>query len=335
MEKHSRFHVLMLVAALSVASTQTVAQAVPASTAVPASLVLTVEGHHGGDISAVNSGNLVVTEGRERARITDVLPLQGGQAGLELFIMMDNALELSRGRQVEDIRRFILAQPPTTKIGVAYMDMQGPKIVQDLTADHSLAAQAVTTPLARLANGQSPYTSLSQLIDRWPPSNDRREVVMISNGEDATFGDSTPDQENPYLDAAIEKAQRAGIVVFTIATSNDTINLENEHPFIPQGQKSLANIGPRGAVPGRIYLGQIAEGTGGELYYYKSSAPLSFAPYFADLTKRLASQYLVSFLAMPGKNAGLQSVKVRSELPHTEVIAAKKVYIPAVTVAGQ
>jgi hypothetical protein len=334
MEKHSESHVLIVVALLSVASIQTVAQAVPSSTEVPVSLVLTLKGHQGADISGVNSRNLTVTEGRDRARITDVLPLMGGRAGLELFIMMDDAREISYGTQVEDIRRFIRAQPPTTKIGVAYMDMQGPKIVQDLAADHSLAAQAVTTPLGRLANGQSPYTALSQLIDRWPPSNDRREVLMISNGEDSTFGDSSPD--NPYLDAAIEKAQRSGIVVFTIATSNETVRLtENEPPFIPQAQNSLANISPSGSVVGKFYLGQLAEGTGGELYYYKSSPPVSFTPYLADLRDRLANQYLVSFLANPRNKPGLQSVKVRSELPHTEVVTADKVYIPAPTLVDQ
>jgi hypothetical protein len=329
MEKHSKFPGLIVVAVLSVACTQTAAQAVPASSEVPVSLVVTVIGHQGADISEVNSGNLIVSEGRDRAKITDVVPLQGARAGLELFIMMDNAREISYGTQVEDIRRFILARPPTTKIGVAYMDMEGPKIVQNLTVDHSLAAQALTTPLARLENGQSPYTSLSQLIDKWPASNNRREVLLISNGEDATFGNSTPDQENPYLDAAIEKAQRSGIVVFAIATSNEAVHLENEHPFIPQPQKSLASLGPGGAALGKLNLGRIAEGTGGEYYYYKSSAPISFAAYLADLTDRLASQYLVSFLSMPRKNSGLHAIKVRSELPHTEVVTAKKVYIPA------
>lgn len=144
MEEHSWFHVLVIGAVLIVASTPTVAQAVPAATDVPVSLVPTVKGHHGADISGLNSGNLIVTEGRERARITDVAPMQGGRAGLELFIMMDNAREMSYGTQVEDVGRFILAQPPTTKIGVAYMDVEGPKIVQGLTTDHSLAAQAVS-----------------------------------------------------------------------------------------------------------------------------------------------------------------------------------------------
>lgn len=333
MEKHSCSHALIVVAVLALASTQAAAQAAPASTEVPISLVLTLKASHGTSISGLNIGNLIVTEGRGHARITDVVPLQGSRAGLELFILMDNTREMSYGTQVEDIRRFILAQPATTKIGVAYMDVEGPKITQDLTADHSLAAQAVTTPLSRLANGQSPYTSLSQLIDRWPASNDRREVLMISNGEDSTFGDATPDRTNPYLDTAIEKAQRAGVVVFAIVTSSESIHLENEHAFLPQDQRNMASIGPRGVVIGRIYLAQIAEGTGGEFYYYKSSASLSFAPYLSDVTNRLASQYLVNFMAEPRKGPGLQSIKVRSELPHTEVVAATKVYIPVATVA--
>jgi hypothetical protein len=326
--------VLIVVAVLSVASTRTAAQAAPVSIEVPVSLVLTLRGNHGAGLSAVDSGNLIVTQGRDRAKITDLLPLRAGRAGLELFIMMDDAREISYGTQVADICRFILAQPPTTKIGIVYMDMEGPKIVQDLTADHSLAAQAVTTPLGRLANGQSPYTALGELIDRWPPSNDRREVLMISNGEDATFGSSSPYEENPYLDAAIEKAQRAGIVVFTIATAHETVHLsENEPPLIRPAQNSMSNIGPQGPVLGKFYLAQIAEATGGESYYYKSSAPVSFAPYLTDLTERLSSQYLVRYLTMPGKRAGLQSVKVRSKLPHTEVLTAKKVYIPAPAVA--
>lgn len=336
MEKNSGFHLLIVVAMLCVAFTQAAAQAAPSTTGVPVSLVLTLRGHHPANMSALNSGNLIVTAGRDRAKVTDVLPLQAGQAGLELYIMMDNVREISYGTQVEDIRHFILAQPLTTKIGVVYMNIEGPTIVQDLTTDHSLAAHAVTTPLAKLANGESPYTSLNQLIDKWPASNDRREVVMISKGEDSTFGDSTPDQDNPYLDTAIEKAQRSGIIVFTIAIAHETPRLpENGPAFIPvpPTRDSLAEIGPRGAVPGKYDLGWIAESTGGEYYYYKSSATLSFAPYLADIRDRLGSQYLVKFLPTPGKKPGLESVKVRSELPHTEAVTAKKVYVPGPTLA--
>jgi hypothetical protein len=257
-------------------------------------------------------------------------PLQGTQAGLQLFVMMDNSGELSYGTQAEDIRHFILAQPPTTKIGIVYMDMQGPKIVQDLTANHALAARAVTTPLGRLANGQSPYASLSQLIDKWPPSSDRREVLMISNGEDAAFAGFGPNTQNPNVDVAIEKAQRAGVVVFTMATSNGTVRLPLDEPTdIPRTPNTLTDSGPRSAGLGKFYLGKVAEAAGGELYYYKSSAPASFAPYLADLTERLARQYRVSFLSKPGSKPSLQAVKVRCQIPHVKAMAAQRIYIPA------
>ncbi len=159
MQGYSSFHVL-IAAVLLVVSMQAVAQAVPASAEVPVSLVLTLTGRHGADLSGIDSGNLIVNRGGERPKIAKLQPLQGTRAGLELFIMIDDAPEISNGTQVEDICHFILAQPPATKIGVAYMDIEGPVIAQDLTADHALAAQAVRTSLARLANGESPYTAM-------------------------------------------------------------------------------------------------------------------------------------------------------------------------------
>jgi len=331
MQGHSRFQVL-IVTVLLVVSTQTVAQSALSSTEVPVSLVLTLRGNHGADLSEINSGNLILSRGGERAKIAKVLPLQGGGASLELFVMIDDAREISYGMQVEDIRHFILAQPPTMKIGVVYMNIEGPKIAQDLTTDHALAAQAVRTPLARLANGESPYTSLSELIDRWPPSDGHREILMISNGEDATFSGLETDAVNPYADAAISKAQRSGIVVFTIASSNEAVRpIENGPAGILPAENSLTNAAQRSAGLGRFHLEQIAEATGGEFYYYRSAARLSFAPYLADVTDRLESQYVVSFLAKPGKTPILQSVKVRSKLAHIKVASAERVYIPAAT----
>ncbi|MGB8066071.1 MAG: hypothetical protein WCF26_29585 [Candidatus Sulfotelmatobacter sp.] len=136
---------------------------------------------------------------------------------------------------------------------------------------------------------------------------------------------------DPYADDAISKAQRAGIVVFTIASSNRAGRFSEDGPVgIPSADNSLTNVAQSPGL-GRFHLEQIAEATGGEFYYYRSAARLSFAPYLADVTDRLASQYRLSFLATPGKTPGLQSVKVRSKLPHIKVAAAEKVYIPAAT----
>ena len=307
--KQQPFLLHLVAAAVTLAASQaSLAQSPAASAGVPVSMVVTVEPHHGAEATSIASENVAVYEGRSRAQVTEWVPLQGDRAGLELFILLDDAAHSSYGTQLEDLRHFILTQPASTKIGVAYMQQGGPKVVQNLTADHTVAANALHVSLGNLANSASPYLALQQLIDQWPATKDRREVLMISNGSDADFGDFGAD--NPYVDAAIEKAQRANVIVFAISSTGDDIG---------------SNQGTRG----RNYLAQLAEETGGESYYYRSSAPTSFAPYLEDSTRQLSRQYLVTFLARPEKRAGMQSVKVRSEAPHEQLVSAERVYVPA------
>ena len=60
------------------------AQQTPSDT-VPASMVVSVEARHGKDIPAItNKEDVRVLEGKERLHVTDWIPLQGSQAGLEL-----------------------------------------------------------------------------------------------------------------------------------------------------------------------------------------------------------------------------------------------------------
>ncbi|MGA2099835.1 MAG: hypothetical protein ABSG34_01975 [Candidatus Sulfotelmatobacter sp.] len=305
---------------LAFATTFGCAQASPDSAGVPVSMVVTVQAHHGSDSPAIASENVIVYQNRTRAKVTDWVPLQGDRAGLELFILLDDSHGTSYGTQLEDLRRFIMGQPATAKIGVAYMQMSGPKIVQSLTSDHSLAANALQLSLANLANGSNPFDSLGDLIDKWPAGSDRREVLMISKGMDDVYGNNPGAENDPYVDTAIEKAQRAGVIVFTIVASN--------HPAAVS-RADMSDIHSERNFSGKNYLARIAEETGGELYDYRSSAPTSFAPYLEDSTRRLNRQYLVSFLVQPGKKAGMQSVKVRTEVPHAQLVAAEKVYVPA------
>jgi hypothetical protein len=79
---------------------------------------------------------------------------------------------------------------------------------------------------------------------------------------------------------------------------------------------------------GQDYLSQVADETGGEAYFLGYETPVSFAPYLQDLMRRLNHQYLLAFLPKPEKKGGFQRVKVRSELPTVELIAASRVYVP-------
>src|ERR1700688_2972100 len=185
----------------------------PAAAGATANLVVTVEARHGSNIPDVQRDDVMVYEGHDRDRVNTWLPLQGDRAGLEFFILLDDSSSVSLGSQLEDLRQFITAQPPTTKIGVAYMQNGTAQIAQNPTSDHALAAKALRLPMGNPGASASPYFSLGDLIKRWPASEERHEVLMITDGIDRYWG-SGPD--NAYVDQVIEQAQRAGVIVYSI-----------------------------------------------------------------------------------------------------------------------
>jgi hypothetical protein len=273
-------------------------------------LVVTLEARHGSNVPDIAREDVMVYEGRDRDKVTGWVPLQGEHAGLELFVLLDDASNLSLGSQLEEVRQFISAQPATTKIGVAYMQNGTARVVQDLTSDHALAAKALRLPLGNPGASASPFFSLADLIKRWPESNQRREVIMVTDGIDRFWGSGPGDA---YVDTGIEQAQRAGIIVFAIYTPGEG---HYGHSFWRMNW-------------GQNYLSQLADEAGGEAYYLGTGAPVSFAPYLEDITRRLTRQYLLTFLAKPEKKAGMQRVKLRTEVPNAELVSADRVFVPA------
>jgi len=287
----------------------------PASTAGSAGgsvqMLVTVEARHGSNVPVINREDVMVYEGHTRDKVTDWVPLQGDRAGLDLFILLDDGASVSLGSQLEDIRQFINAQPPTTKIGVAYMRNGTAQIVQDLTSDHALASKSLRLPAGIPGADASPYFSLGDLLKRWPQGNARREVLMVSDGVDRYWGTGPDD---PYVSEAVEQAQRGGVAVFAIYT-----------PGAGHFGHSYWST-----YWGQIYLSQMTEQTGGEGYYIGfTGAPVAFAPYLDDLSRRLTHQYLLSFLPKPEKKAGMQRVRLSTEVPNAELVGSSSVYVPA------
>src|SRR5579862_10007462 len=281
------------------------AQQASSGNGVPVHMVVTVEPHHGKEVPPIQREDVMVYEGKDRDTVTDWVPAQGEHAALELFILLDDGLNASLGTQLQDLRKFISEQPATTKIGIAYMQNGVAKVEQNPTSDHEQAAKALRLPMGiRGANG-SPYFSLVDLFKRWPESTARREVMMASDGIDRYYGSG--DMLDPYLQEAIDQAQRTGIQVSAIYT-----------PGIGHfGHSYWQNYW------GQLYLAQMAEKTGGEAYYIGfTQAPVSLAPYLDDLGHRLGHQYFLTFLAKPPKKAELVPVKLRTELPNVDLVSA-------------
>jgi hypothetical protein len=122
--------------------------------------------------------------------------------------------------------------------------------------------------------------------------------------------------QDPYLDAAIDDALRAGIVVYDIYTPGAG---HFGHSYWP-------------SYWGQIYLSKVAEETGGESYYIGfTGAPVSFDPYLEDMVRHLNHQYLLTFNAKPQKKSGWQKIKVTTEVPNAELVSAQRVYVTAAT----
>jgi hypothetical protein len=272
-------------------------------------LVVTAEGHHGAAPPEVMKDNVSVEVDRRTARVEKWISLRGDEAGLELYIAIDEGEESNLGIQFNSLKDFIRGQPGTTRIGLAYLRYGAANIVAPLTTDHDQAARALRLPLAEPGIAASPYMGISDLVKKWPASGARREVLLISSGIDPYY--LPPDQENPYLLKAIEDAQRAGILVHSIYFA-EAGNLGHSYRQINWGQN---------------YLSELGHETGGEAYWQGVTSPVAFDPYLKDLAQRLRNQYLLTLIPQEEKS-GLAPVRVTSSEPGVSLKSASQIYIP-------
>jgi hypothetical protein len=278
---------------------------------VPAQVTVTVEARKGKNIPELNREDVMVFEQKQRLPVTDFVP--GAQAGLELFLLIDDSSAESLGSQLETLRHFIDGQPATTAIGLAYMRNGGVSIAQNLTKDHAQAAKALRLPFGAPGISPSPYESVSDLIKHWPANGARHEVILIASGVDPLGDTEAGASENPFLNTAIEQAQRSGIVVYAIYTPASG-HLGHSTWRLNWGQS---------------HLSELAEKTGGESYMLGFGPPVSFTPYLDEVAEHLAHQYRVAFLAKAGNKAGLHPIRVTTEVPNAELVTASKVWVAA------
>lgn len=274
-------------------------------------MTVTAESSHGYNVPTITPDDVMVYEGKTRDKVTEWVPAQGNNAALDFFVLVDDSANTTVGTQLDDIRQFINAQPASTRIGVAYMQNGTANILQNPTNDHAKAAKSLRLPLGEFGINASPYLSLQDLIKRWPADGARHEVLMISDGIDPLYG--AGDMQDPYVQGAIDQAQRAGVVVFAIYT-----------PGVGHFARSFY-----WTWWGQLYLSQVCDQSGGESYYLGfTGAPVSFVPYLDEVSHRLNHQYLLTFLAKPEEKAGFQRVRVTTELSNTELVSAPRVYVP-------
>lgn len=282
----------------------------PAFPGVPTKVIVSVEPRHGKEIPNVRAEDVVVNQGKQRDKVSSWQRVDTPEVGAQIFILIDDGLSQTEiGTKLNDIREFINSQSANVLIGVAYMRNGTALVTQNLTKDHSQAAKALRLSLGDPGVNGSPYFALQDLLKRWPQTSAAREIVMISDGIDRFWDGAGLD--DPYLNAAIEQAQRGAIVVNAIYARGE---------------------GHFGHSPWRInwgqnYLSELADSTGGEAYYLGNDAPPSFRPYFTELTERFSHQFLLTFEAQPGKKSGFERIKLSTEVPNAELVTQRQVYV--------
>ena len=277
---------------------------------VPVHLVVTVEGKEGTTPPPVTEGDVLVWQGKQRLRVTGWTSLEASHAGLQLWLLIDDSVQSTLANQFDEVRKFMAEQPATTEIGVGYMRNGMVAVVAPMGTDHARAAKSLRIPTGIVGGTASPYLSLTDLIKKWPHTMLNREVLMITSGIDLYYG---PGPDDPYLQEAIDRAQREGVIVHSIYYA--TIgHFSHDVWQINWGQSDLA---------------ELSDATGGEAYWQGLLNPVSIAPYLNDLTRHLANQYELAFLAEPGGKSELQRVRVTTEIPHVTLVAAQRVWVPA------
>jgi hypothetical protein len=280
--------------------------------------IVTILPKHDGDAApSVSPQNLNLKVNGKEAQVTNLVPLQGANGGLELVVLLDSGSRNSLGNQMDEIAKFIKSLPPNAKSTIGYMENGRAILAGPLSADHDAVLRGlhITSGISG-ANG-SPYFSLSDLANHWPSGDTaaRREVVMVTDGVDEYNRRFDPD--DPYVQAAMRDSVKAGLVVYTIYWTG----------------RGRADSTEYANNTGQSLMFIVAEATGGKSFWEGMGNPVSFAPYFDELSRRFKNQYELVFTMPFNGKPQVEPMKLKFSAPGADVAAPQQVFVSRPAVA--
>ncbi len=282
----------------------------PPAPGIPVSILVSLEPKRGKTIPPIESQDIVVSEGRDKRPVTGLVSV--GEAPMQLMLLIDDSARATFDTEIGTLKQFVNSLPSNTEVAVAYMRNGMAALTQNFTADHAAAANSIRLSLGPGGADVSPYDSLTDAIKKWPDmGRQRREVIMISSGLENLGGGLYPD--NPYVNAGIQSAQRAGVVVYTIYD-----------PSVGHfGHSFWRNTW------GQNFLSQLSDETGGEFYGIGFGSPVNFQPFLQQIVLQMRNQYLLTFQARPENKSGLQPIRVAVINKDASIAAPDKVFVRA------
>jgi hypothetical protein len=310
-------------------------QATASSSTAQVHMVITDQAlSDGSEVPALRPDNIKVKQGKDFLKINQLIPAQGENAALQLFILIDDTCDPAIGNNLSELRDFINAQPASTLVGVAYMSNATIQTTQNFTTDHALAAKAVRLPRGTVSSMDSPYLSLMSLVKGWPQQKVRREVLMITDGIDRLRGDRSSFSQPSSRGPGGPNLVGAPSTMATISPDADSASRNSQRYGVIVHSIYATGAGRRGRNAWEAQLGQsgiakIADETGGEYYALGTQNVVSFKPYLDRLQRFLDNQYYLVFQAVPRKKEGLQRVDISTDVANADIAAADNVWVPA------
>jgi hypothetical protein len=280
-------------------------------TGVPVQMVITVRPSPSGPRPAnLVAGDVRVLQGNTPASVVRLQRLAGDLADMQLFVLLDDSTRSSSlGTQLPELKTFLECLPATTQVAAGYMRNGTFGLTAAFTSDHQKVANALRLPTAMPGENGSPYFALSDLVKHWPSkeSTGRRAVLMFTDGVDRYWDSAVMD--DPYVAAAIRDALKDGVMVYSVYLRG----------------AGLYGRGSWSTTVAQSRLIEVSEETGGYAYFQGFTDPVSISPFLKDFQDRLQNQYELTIEALNGK--GVQSVKLRTELPGLKIEGPTHIYV--------
>lgn len=256
----------------------------------------------------VEAGEILVKENGENQTIISIRSVS--ESPLSLAILIQEDLSSTVNLELKELADFIKRLPRGSRVMVAYIRGGSVLVKQKFTDDLERASKS----LSAVATNQIPtanniYQAVADVVKRFDalPAG-RRAILLVSDGIDSSTIDSGFLQ-SADLDRAITRAQQRSVAVYT---------------FYATG--SLAErIDRQQLLNGQSLLLKLSEETGGRAFFSGLSTPVSFTPFFRELSFLLDRQFVLSYISTNMKK-GYYKIEVLSTNPEIKIQHPKGYY---------
>ena len=243
----------------------------------------------------IEVGTIIVKEDGDEQQILSIRSVSN--TPLSLAVLIQDDLTSNANLQLKSIADFISRLPNGSRVMVGYLRGGTLQIRQKFTDDLEKAAKSLRIVAGSGAASGNPYSAIEDALKRFDALPlGRRAVLLVSDGVDVSNGiQSALPTQSLELDRAILKAQRKSIAVYSFYNPA-TLTEGGNSILVSYGQGSL---------------NRLSEETGGRAFFQGTIEPISFEPFFSNLTNALNRQFALTYLSTHSKK-GYHKVQVIS-----------------------